>query len=314
MEIDVIIPCYNAKETLFKTLSSIAIQRNVDRLHVYLVNDCSKYKYDDFINYFSAYLDIQEIDLEENVGPGEARNVGIKKSHSPYLTFIDSDDYFYSPYSLYSLMKEITTKNCDEVISNFIYERDGERTIKERNTIWLHGKVYKRSFLEDHSIFFNNTRANEDNGFNQLIGLLNPNVSYLDEVTYVYSENKESITRKNNRLYKFTGLEGYAYNIQWAIEEGIQRKGDPFNILCLSYITLLAMYYYYLDLQNEYDVSKILTWSKPIWKIYSSSKLTLPEDGRRFFISRKEEEYKDVCLKRSISFEEFLEKVGEVND
>ena len=32
--------------------------------------------------------------MKQNVGPGEARNVGIKASDSEYLAFCDSDDYW----------------------------------------------------------------------------------------------------------------------------------------------------------------------------------------------------------------------------
>ena len=37
--------------------------------------------------------------MKQNVGPGEARNVGIKASDSEYLAFCDSDDYYNSDYS-----------------------------------------------------------------------------------------------------------------------------------------------------------------------------------------------------------------------
>ena len=68
-DLDIIIPCYNAKETLFYTLSSISIQRGVSGFKVYLVNDkseiinniCSKP-----IDYLSLSKNLDKIKNESN--------------------------------------------------------------------------------------------------------------------------------------------------------------------------------------------------------------------------------------------------------
>ena len=88
MELDIIIPCYNAKNTLFKTLSSIAIQRDIEKVSVTLVNDCSKYDYQEEVDYFSRFFQIQEIKTLKNGGPGDARNLGIQSTHNPYIVFL----------------------------------------------------------------------------------------------------------------------------------------------------------------------------------------------------------------------------------
>ena len=111
MKLDVIIPCYNAKDTLSDTLSSIKVQNNTKNIKVYLVNDCSDYDYKEFIDQFSNYFHIEEIKIDNNVGPGEARNIGIRNSNNPYIVFIDSDDVLYSSDSLETLYKEITKGN-----------------------------------------------------------------------------------------------------------------------------------------------------------------------------------------------------------
>ena len=128
----------------------------------------------------------------------------------------------------------------------------------------MHGKIYRRSFLEDNNIRFNTSRVNEDNGFNRLVVLLTKNISHLDEVVYVYKENDNSITRRNDRLNKFTGLEGYAYNMDWAFNEakkrGVPQKEIEYHALSI----LIVSYYSYFDLKDKYDVSKILVWFKKV--------------------------------------------------
>ena len=59
--IDVIIPAFNAYETIDKTLASIAFQDCVDKLNVYIVDDCSKKNYSDFVKFYSNFMNIVEI-------------------------------------------------------------------------------------------------------------------------------------------------------------------------------------------------------------------------------------------------------------
>ena len=77
--IDVIIPAFNAHETVERALLSILNQTIKDEVKVYLVDDFSNKPYDDIISFFNGKLDITLIRLYENKGPGNARNVGLDK-------------------------------------------------------------------------------------------------------------------------------------------------------------------------------------------------------------------------------------------
>ena len=305
--IDVIIPAYNAHDTIKRTLYSISIQKNID-FKVYIINDCSKYDYSKEVNFFKNFMSIKELKLDKNSGPGVAREHGINNSNSDYIVFIDADDYLYYPNSLYDLYTAITNNNSDLVISNFIYERDNEIVIKKKNNVWLHGKIYKRKFLNDNDIHFNDTYSNEDNGFNRLIFLHQPKVSYLDIETYVYSENSNSITRRNNRAHKFDGLEWYCYNINWAIEQVIKKGHITDDIVYSALGVLVSMYYYYLEFYEINDVSLILKWSKNIKIIYDKYKGDLINFNLvNIFLRNKEEEYTNIV--KRLSFYEFLELI-----
>ena len=303
MKLDIIIPTYNAKETLERTLSSIAIQQGIEDVNVYLVNDASDYNYDGYISYYSRFFNIQEIVLEENKGPGAARRIGIERSNNPYIIFIDSDDYFYSVLSIKTLYNKIVETNSDMVVSDFLYERDNEKVIKAFNTVWLHGKIYRRQFLIDNNITFNDTRANEDNGFNRLIFLSNAKVEYIPRITYVYYENQKSITRKNNRAYRLDGLEGYTYNLNWAMEKALERNLNKKGIALTALEVLIYMYHYYMELDNE----KVINWSKDTLKKYLELKDYLTEEEINDYITHiNPQTYQKIYL----TFDEFIEKVG----
>lgn len=310
VNLDIIIPCYNAKDTLFYTLSSISVQKDVYGFKVYLVNDNSNYNYQEEVDFFSRFYNIEEIKLDKNLGPGGARREGIIKSSSDYIMFIDSDDILYSCFAVRELYK--TVLGNDLCISNFILERDGVRVVKKENVVWLHGKIYKREFLNKYDINFNNTRANEDNGFNRLILLMNPKVVFIDLITYVYRENENSITRKNNRSYKIFGLEGYIYNMKWAIEEALKRGASTKDIPYLATGILVSMYYDYLCYIKDENSFNIIKYSKDMLPYYFNYG-SVPEDYVKSCFNFKENDFKLENKKydKVITFEEFIKKVQE---
>ena len=275
---------------------------------MFLINDKSKYNYSEEIKCFSKYFNIEEIELNINGGPGEARKEGINASNSPYIMFIDSDDILYDNYSVKSLYQAI--QGYDLCISNFILERDGVRVVKAKNKVWLHGKIYKREFLKKNNINFNNTRANEDNGFNRLILLLKPKINYLDKITYVYRENENSITRSNNRNYKISGLEGFCINMKWAIEESIKRGADKSNAQFLATSSLVSMYYDYLYTRDEPNNKDILKYSKILLPYYMNNE-KVTHDFINHCIKYKENDFEQEKKEyiKDITFEDFINEV-----
>ena len=312
MDLSIIIPSYNCIDTIENTLDSIMMQELSINFETIIVNDCSKYDYSNIIKKYENRLNIREIKTIKNGGPGVAREYGIKNSESKYIIFIDSDDCFYNNKSIIKMYDEIENNNLDLVISNFIYERDGLRTVKEKNLAFLHGKIYKREFIEKNNIHFYNTRQNEDNGFNRLVLLLEPKYSYLNEIVYIYKENPNSITRKNNRLYKFEGLEGLSYNINWALNEAIKRGHDSINIGLTALDTLIALYLYYLDLQNDYNVDKIIEWSKELYIKYKNNKYILDKISDNLLKEKISFLKDEINIKNyNLSFKEFLNLIEE---
>lgn len=315
--LDIIIPSYNSKETLKRLLYSITIQKRFTSFKVYVINDCSGYRYTDIINPFKKLFDITELYLENNMGPGFARQYGIDHSNSKYITFIDADDYLFSPYSLYNLSYNFD-KNYDLIITNFLLESPNNDVVVKNNYAWLHGKVYKREFLYKNSIRFNNTRANEDNGFNYLVRFHKPQTLFFDILTYVYSNNPNSITRKDNCVYEFYNLEYFAYNIQWAINCALHKNIHSYDIILVSLKALITMYFFYLEFYNKYDIKKICIWSKDLKKLFDKFyKKYISNQMINKEINLKNEEYfqRNIIINFRVSFFDFLKLVEEaLND
>lgn len=252
-KIDVIIPAYKAQETIIRTLGSIIIQSIVSQLQVTIVNDADENDYQEIVNQFKPFVDVQEIKLEKNGGPGVARQYGIDNTKNKYLTFIDADDTFASPFALEILLNQMEKDPINHtVIGGFLEEHPGLKFINhQQDMVWMFGKLYTRAFLEKYNVRFNETRANEDNGFNTIIRLCSSDqekIMFISDIVYYWHFKEDSITRINNAEYSYNqSFPGYTENMIYAIKKA--REVKPFN----SYIDMWAiqimaqLYIYYLQ-------------------------------------------------------------------
>lgn len=260
--IDIIIPAYNAHKTIGKTLCSIMLQSRRDLVNVYIVNDCSSADYQEFVKKYQKYFNIEELVLPQNMGPGSARNYGMKHSKSKYIIFIDSDDIFYNHYSIEKLYFSIEIHNYDVCISNFLeIGKDNCKYIHINKKIWTHGKIYRRKFIEDNNLEFSNTRSNEDLYFNFLVFLLGAKERYLDTITYVWQYNSESITRKNNHAHNYLALAEYNKNISLVVSKAFELNIPSGKIAAVLFFGILEMYYMYLNASSK-TVKRIIRFTR----------------------------------------------------
>lgn len=284
MKLSVIIPAYNAHSTICRCLASIMIQSIASELEVIIVNDASTDgNYQKEISMFSNFLNIKEITLAENGGPGVARQVGIDNSTSPYFTCIDADDTFVGPYSLEVFIKLLNQDpNLNMIAGTFfeVHEDHKGEGVPEllphmQDTVWMFGKVYRKSFIDMYKIRFNDTRANEDNGFNMKVKLCSPEngIKFIEDGVYYWHENLNSITRINNCQYSYDqSFVGYVDNMIEAISHAM--KVNPFNGLITqqAYEIMFNLYTYYLETvhRDPRFIEQNLTYCKKYYnEIYS---------------------------------------------
>ena len=90
-KIDIILPNFNSSGYIKETIKSI-IDQTFKNWKLIIVDDCSDKKTRTLLKKFSKNKRIKIYWLKKNKGAGFCRNYAIKKSKSPYLAFIDSDD------------------------------------------------------------------------------------------------------------------------------------------------------------------------------------------------------------------------------
>jgi teichuronic acid biosynthesis glycosyltransferase TuaG len=90
-KIDIILPNYNSHEYITETIKSI-INQSYTHWELTIVDDSSDKKTRDILKKISKNKKIKIYWLKKNEGAGYCRNYAIKKTKSPYIAFIDSDD------------------------------------------------------------------------------------------------------------------------------------------------------------------------------------------------------------------------------
>lgn len=266
-KIDVIIPAYKAHGTIIRCLSSIACQTIIEDVSVTIVNDCCpEGDYSEAVRAFSPIMDVREIKMDKNGGPGLARQLGIDNTENEFLVFVDADDSLYKVTSLERLREEIQSDKSYMCISGSFasekYKDDPEKFCHMR--VWLFGKIYRRGFIDKYKIRFFG-RANEDSGFNRTIYMLcdNPDEQIKDvpENFYMYNTREDSITEINGKLYFYDqGICGGIENIIRAIEH--VRKYKPFSALIIrETVSCMTSYYFiYTDERQRVPDLSIVLW------------------------------------------------------
>ncbi|MGB3786622.1 MAG: glycosyltransferase family A protein [Phormidesmis sp.] len=91
-DVSVIIPAYNAMRYLPKALASV-LNQSYQNFDVVIVNDGSQDEIDDWYAQLSESVR-QKVKLisQENGGCASARNLGVARSQSPLIAFLDADD------------------------------------------------------------------------------------------------------------------------------------------------------------------------------------------------------------------------------
>ena len=205
-DINIIIPVYHSRKTLGRALMSLADQLYKE-FKVTIVQDGDGEDYTDIVEQYRGYgLEINVMPLEENVGPGLARQAGMDADNeSKYFILLDSDDLIL-PYGVESLYRGMENNKLDILTSSFIRHGQKENAMQDVQTsaiTWCAGKIYLAKYLKENNIRFHPTlRLNEDSYFNVVAWNSTPKRGQLNEATFLMMDNGDSLTRQN-------GLKGF---------------------------------------------------------------------------------------------------------
>lgn len=213
--VSVVIPVYNTGDLLGRTLDSVTRQTLSD-IEILCIDDCSTDHSLSILQSWEARDSrIRVIALPENGGVSHARNTGIDAAVSPYLYFLDSDDWIDDDYLEVMLAKACET--CQDVVvnGNFVIEQVNQTTppkigwdiaeagfyptslVQSHMTnVWA--RLYKREFLLRNNIRFPDIPNGEDIYFSGLAEVLQTQSYVFFGPCFHYWQREGSLSHQKN--------------------------------------------------------------------------------------------------------------------
>lgn len=215
-KISIIIPVYNAEDTIERCINSILKQKYSD-YEIILINDGSKDNSEKIILSYAEKNNSIKYISKENSGVADTRNYGIEKATGDYIIFVDSDDYVKD--TIFTDISEYLDKGVELIkwkgvlvdeTGNEISKIDGpvfEETTGEDGFNKLYSKdtfidalwVYaiKRSIFKENNFKFTTNTYHEDFGLLPLIIVKAKSMVSIEKYNYFYVQTKTSIMRGN---------------------------------------------------------------------------------------------------------------------
>lgn len=118
-KITVILPVYNSQKFIEQCLNSI-VNQSLKDIEIICINDFSQDNSWDIVKNF-AQNDSRFVLIEnsENKKQGYCRNLGVVKAKSPYIHFIDSDDWINDLDFYKNVYEEIVNSDIDIYVFNY---------------------------------------------------------------------------------------------------------------------------------------------------------------------------------------------------
>lgn len=192
--LSVIIPAYNAHRWIKTCLDSVYRELKageIESFEIIISDDNSDRSYEYLLN---EYNNIKLIVNDHNEGAGVARQKGLDIATGKWVAFVDTDDIIKNdPFSIL----HTTDESINIVIYDLYYEKNDKIADDPMKNSVLHGKIYKREFIESNDIRFDPfLRIGEDCYFVEICDRIAKEDSklFLDKVCYVLTYNKESTT------------------------------------------------------------------------------------------------------------------------
>lgn len=226
----IIIPVYNVEQYLHQCLDSILAQ-DFNNYEVICVNDGSTDGSWQILEEYAGKYSQIKITNRQNAGTASARNDGMQQAQGDYIWFVDSDDWILED-SLFKLSEQLKLHQPDVLCFNgkLKYEDDGREEFDEGiiehniggweyyNKYALQSRkfhfvcvvlrLYKRSFLLENNLFFDNTVTHEDNLWIPLMYYYAESVDSIDMMAYVYRirEQSKMQTQSKDKIFDIVSV------------------------------------------------------------------------------------------------------------
>lgn len=227
--VSIIIPVYNAEDSIQETLYSIENQSFQQQMEVLLINDGSEdnsiRRIEEFMmNSFRNNIHYTLYDDGQNLGQGARRNFGIEQAQGETILFVDSDDFLVENAIEIAYKRFKGNNENDFVIFEWAYyypntnetiyvnkEKYNQKLALYRETCELLlacstyftvNKLYKKKFLLDHNIRFGEGYIYEDLEFYIKCALRALRAPVIPNILYKVRVHENSTTKTDYNSLK----------------------------------------------------------------------------------------------------------------
>lgn len=223
--ISVIVPVYNVEKYLERCLDSILSQTLAD-LEIICVNDGSTDNSLEILNRYAKIDNRIKVINKENGGLSDARNKALEFVTSPYIAFVDSDDWIEKTTfeEAYQAIEKYKTDfvcfgykkvydNGNVEIQHLQYKGlkkiDYKVARKTPVTVW--SKIFRTSIIKEKECVFPKGYNYEDNVFWMMYIPWIKSGYYIDKSFYNYWQRADSIIYTDNKPFKYINLISIIY-------------------------------------------------------------------------------------------------------
>lgn len=264
--ISIIVPIYNAENTLERCINSI-LNQTYHQLEIILIDDGSLDNSGKICDIYATKDNRITVIHQQNGGVSKARQSGLDNAHGRFIIHADPDDWI-DPTMCQELIDKAIKEEADFVLCDFWMEEENKSYYKDEQptnisaqTIlcemiigMIHGsccnKLVKKSIIDSNGISF--TPANitylEDLLFNcKLLNQKNIKVAYLHKAFYHYTMTN------NSSLSQTIGYQKIQSEL--IVLSEIEKMSDANN--CSNYYSLKKNIVFHSILSNRNDLTDL---------------------------------------------------------
>lgn len=262
--LSIIIPAYNAFESIDKSMDSIlSIIPNDGSVEIIAINDGSKDCTLEILKKYSSSSPFIKIENQKNSGVSAARNNGLAIAKGKYIYFMDADDTISTSFFT-TLMPYLHVGISDLLVFGFKLLKTKKKVEYFPHT---YGLPLAESYLKGYTRIAVWTIVASKS-------LYHNNHIYFDAKTY-YAEDIEVITKLMLRANKITIIPKILYNYDTTIlTSAMNKKYSPKRFTSLLALQRIIEYTTAIECKNSIKKAAYNRWITDYWfqlKLNSSS-------------------------------------------
>lgn len=292
--ISIIVPVYNAENTLNRCVDSI-LNQTFHSWELLLVDDGSIDRSDKICDQYASKDNRIKVFHKKNGGVSSARNMGLDHATGSWVIFVDSDDFIDTTFFCTFVKSQL----CDLYVAGIKFINKTSILLPPEGCINIEdvteldillnklyftvswGKVYRNDIIQQNKIRFNiNLKIGEDTDFVLRYLLFTNKIRLISKpLYYFFNDEKGKMTK-----YTLTADEFIIHTI--SIKKSLTGLGGKLNYPFPITDSVLMKYYSHLFYVHLMSVSSYTIFKKEVWKYKSSHVDYYPKSLRNAFMMK----------------------------